>query len=68
MTIAEAHDLIRQMCRMQDRLIEAFPCRECDGTGDRNHKNMPYRDICEECWGRGYSVPDEDYDEEEDND
>ena len=65
MTIAEAHDLICEISQIRDRLIEAFPCLECDGTGDRNHENMPYPDICEECWGRGYSVPEDDYEGEE---
>jgi hypothetical protein len=63
MTIAEANALIVQISRAQDRLQESFPCLECDGTGDRNSENMPHPDICEECWGRGYQVPDEEEDE-----
>jgi DnaJ-class molecular chaperone len=60
MTTAEAEDLWCEACGIMDSLRVAFPCTECDGTGDRNPENYPYPDICEECWGRGFSIPDED--------
>jgi hypothetical protein len=64
MTLDEAHALESQIAQAEKQLVAAYPCMECDGTGNLNHKNMPYPDICEECWGRGYRVPYEGEEEE----
>lgn len=57
MTIDEAEELWDQARDCMDQLRESFPCGECDGTGDLNSERDPYPEICEECWGRGFVIP-----------
>ena len=59
MTIEEAESLDAEIREARSRLRKAFPCEECDGTGDKNPETYPYPDICQECWGRGYTIPEE---------
>jgi DnaJ-class molecular chaperone len=59
MNIEEAEELDAEIREARSRLRKAFPCEDCDGTGDLNDQNDPYPDICAACWGSGYVLPEE---------
>jgi RecJ-like exonuclease len=59
MTVDEALEIQLNIDAMRKTLAKEFPCPECDGTGDLNSENMPYRNPCDECGGTGYRIPDE---------
>lgn len=64
MTIEEAEALDAEIRDARARLRKAFPCEDCNGTGDENGGHMPYPDICEACWGSGYTIPEDDDEED----
>jgi hypothetical protein len=56
MTIEDAMRMAALVNNANELLREAFPCRECDGSGeggwDRHAERLP----CQQCWGRGWTV------------
>lgn len=60
MTIEEAEALDAEIREARSRLRKAFPCEDCDGTGNRNDYHEAYVDICDTCWGSGYLLPEDD--------
>lgn len=63
MTTDEAYDLAEQVDALRERLCEAFPCESCDGQGGSAGHDVPYPEPCADCWGRGWSIPDDEDDE-----
>lgn len=58
MTIDDAIKLAESAREINDRLRDAFPCRDCDGTGDCACPASGTRadGPCPECWGRGWVI------------
>lgn len=43
-------------------LRQAFPCSDCDATGEAKYSNgRGYIVPCPECWGRGFVIPDKEF-------
>ena len=54
MTIEEAWALRAEAALLMEKVARAFPCRRCDGIGER-HPGHP----CMECYGTGIQIPSE---------
>jgi DnaJ-class molecular chaperone len=63
MTIDEARRMKGVVYRYLDLLSRAFPCEDCEGTGDTNFRGGMYS-RCDECYGMGFQLPEDEEEEE----
>lgn len=50
--------LVDQHLKIQDKLIEAWPCSVCKGEREVGSKIQGTGEPCSRCWGEGWEIPD----------